>query len=876
MKNKYCERSALNNESDVEQKMLYPLLRDLGYNDTEIKTKDTIEAHFIGKGRARKKYAPDYIIGFQEKPILVLEAKSPEENVDQFKHEPQDYSMVLNRKYIGINPIHLCFISNGDVAYVLKVDEEQPILRIEFSDFVDSNPKFMELKRLISKQVLTGILQDGLKKSPFTFTFVTSDQATLLRAFRECHNHIWTTESLKPTDAFKEFTKIFYVKLNCDRELEKKISDEEILTPNDVPFSEQWLEAQREFHENPFNDVLFKHYRDELLKDAQRGKAKAFFKPNEQVELKHDTIIYVVRLLEHYNLHGIDEDISGRIFEVFLSATVRGRELGQFFTPRTVIRAMVDMADITVTNRKIPMIADACCGTGGFLIYLLNLLSKQIEQLKRSKGEKELLIEELKTKQLIGIDSALDLVNVARMNMYIHRDSGINIIHADSLNKMTGYKFSSDPSEQIQAKNALDNTKYDYVFTNPPFAKEYKKAKNYDKVILDQYEIAHKLAGGLFNTTRSNALFIERYEGMLKKGGFLFTVIDDTPLNGNGNVAKRIRKFIRDKFILVGIVSMPPNTFKLAETATKTSILILRKRLTPDEVQPQAFFALCTNIGHDNFGNPTPQLNQFPKVVEEFRKFMKGDTIQDQIYPNGLQIFTVPTKKLNKEINAYFHCLERQQILRNIEIAERNGKIIKMPIRKLPIVGELSKQEKESIRFKQVKYARIRDVTKSGVIEEFDEYEYIYPVPKGAYTMPQRQRRVRKNDLLIVRNPGSLGKICMVKEDFDGEFVTDGFLVIRFPDNFIEGLDSEECALLFCALFRTRTVLKQMWYSQREAVQPDNKVETLKERVIIPVPTDPSIQQRFIQWAKEYEKLNEKIAQKHQNLEVIWDDFFKI
>lgn len=867
MKNKYCKRSALNNESDVEQKMLYPLTRELGYTDTEIKTKDMIQAHLIGKGAERKKYSPDYVIEFQEKPILVLEAKSPEENIELFKHEPQDYAVVLNRKYIGFNPIQLCVISNGDVTYVLRVDEEEPILRMDFFDLTDDNPKMTELKRLVSKPALTGTLQENIKKSPFIFPFVTPDQSALLRAFRECHNHIWTTESLKPTDAFKEFTKIVYVKLNCDRELENKINEEQKLDTNDVPFSVQWLESQRQYFENPFSQVLFHRYREELLRNAQLGKTKAFFKSNEEIELRYETILYVVKLLENYNLYGVDEDISGRVFEVFLSATVRGKGLGQFFTPRTAIRAMVDMADIVIENGEIPKIVDACCGTGGFLIYLLSQLGRQIEQSEMSDGEKELMIEELKTKLLIGIDSALDLVNVARMNMYIHKDSGINIIHADSLNKISGHKLSGENSEGEQAKRALDGTKFDYVFTNPPFAKEYKEDKNSDRDILEQYEITHKLTGGLFKTTRSNALFIERYEDVLKKGGFLFTVIDDTPLNGNGEAAKRIRKFIKDKFILVGVVSMPPNTFKLAETTTKTSILILRKRSTLDETQPPAFFALCDNIGHDNFGNPTPNLNQLPKVVEEFHRFMRGGTIQDQIYPEGLQIFIVPPEHLDKEINAYFHCVERRQILRIIDIAERNGKIIKMPIKKLPIVKELSKKEKESLRFRQVKYARIRDVTKSGVIEEFAEYEYIYPVPKGAYTMPQRQRRTRKNDLLVVRNPGSLGKICIVKNDFDEEFVTDGFLVIRFPDNFIEGLNSEECALLFSVLFRTKAVLKQMWYSQREAVQPDNKVETLKERVVIPIPRDPSIQQKLIQWAREHEKLNEEIAQKHQDLE---------
>ena len=114
------------------------------------------------------------------------------------------------------------------------------------------------------------------------------------------------------------------LKLRESQELEKKINNEEKLTINDVPFSEQWLEEQNNFHENPFNDVLFKKYREELLNNAQQGKTKAFFKPNEEVELKHDTILYVVRILQHYNLYGVDEDISGKVFEVFLNATVRG------------------------------------------------------------------------------------------------------------------------------------------------------------------------------------------------------------------------------------------------------------------------------------------------------------------------------------------------------------------------------------------------------------------------------------------------------------------------------------------------------------------------------------------------------------------------
>ena len=511
----------------------------------------------------------------------------------------------------------------------------------------------------------------------------------------------------------------------------------------------------------------------------------------------------------------------------------------------------------------------------GFLIKLLEDLSEKVKNLNVSEARKEILLNKIRKGKLIGVDSALDLVNVARMNMYIHKDGGSSMYHADSLDKKTGWKMSSISQEREEVKNIFLPNSYDYVFTNPPFAKQYKSSKKADKKILEDYEIAHKVPGGLFKTVKSNALFIERYWELLRPGGYLFTIIDDTPLNGNGDSAKRIRKFIREKFVIMGVISLPPNTFKLAETTTKTSILILKKKERENEPQGEAFYALCTNIGHDNFGNPTPQLNQLPEVVKWFKEFKKGRKIKSMIFKNGLQIFTVPPQELTKEINAYWLCPERKTIHQKLEILEKQGKIKQYWIKELPIVGELKKKEKEKLKFKHVKYVRIRDVTQIGIIEDYEIYEYLYPVPKGAYTMPQRQRQVKKGDLLVVRNPGSLGKIVIIPEDFDSEFVTDGFLVLRFEDNFIKGLTAEECALLFSALFRTEIVLKQMWYSQREAVQPDNKVETLKNRVVIPVPTDYAEMRNLIKWAKDFEDKKKEIYAKKDELKSLELSIFK-
>jgi type I site-specific restriction endonuclease len=129
MRNKYCNRAAVDNESDVEQKLIYPFLKDLGYSDIEIKTKNSIDGHFIGKGATRKKHFPDYIVYNGDKPLLIVEAQNPIERIEEFMHEPQDYSAVINRKYIGFNPVKYCLISNGEFTYLLNVDEEEPIIR---------------------------------------------------------------------------------------------------------------------------------------------------------------------------------------------------------------------------------------------------------------------------------------------------------------------------------------------------------------------------------------------------------------------------------------------------------------------------------------------------------------------------------------------------------------------------------------------------------------------------------------------------------------------------------------------------------------------------------------------------------------------------
>ena len=62
-------------------------------------------------------------------------------------------------------------------------------------------------------------------------------------------------------------------------------------------------------------------------------------------------------------MFGIDAGLNGRLFETFLNAIMRGRDLGQFFTPRSVVKMMTEIADLMVTREHQDKVIDGCCGT---------------------------------------------------------------------------------------------------------------------------------------------------------------------------------------------------------------------------------------------------------------------------------------------------------------------------------------------------------------------------------------------------------------------------------------------------------------------------------------------------------------------------------
>lgn len=147
----------INTESDVEQKVIMPLLmNEFGYNDEEIKTKDYLAPTDIDKGAGKKiGYYPDYLIYLGGIPIIVGEAKEPKTNAEQGHREARLYANEVNKLYSeNIYPIKYVFSCNGLELLWGPSDSEKDLKQISVSDLVPGSKEFEFVVSLLSRNTL--------------------------------------------------------------------------------------------------------------------------------------------------------------------------------------------------------------------------------------------------------------------------------------------------------------------------------------------------------------------------------------------------------------------------------------------------------------------------------------------------------------------------------------------------------------------------------------------------------------------------------------------------------------------------------------------------------------------------------------------------
>lgn len=788
MKNKFCTLNELGNEATVEARFMDRLLDDLGFISSEILLKTSLRELKVGKGSKSALYKPDYAILASGMPTLIVDAKATTETIYNFEQQCSSYCLEINKAY-DHNPVKYYLLSNGIKTALYKWDSQKAIVELDFEDFTNGNSKYQELMQVIGKKALAEIADEQISlvdNAIFKFEITTLDE--LSDVFQKMHQYIWAKEKKSPSAAFEELMKIVFVKIQKDREIHAKFGANPKPKYKDVIFSTHWINRQTE-NESPINDPLFKNLVKSLEEEIRNDKKKRVFDEGEQIKLNKDTIKWIVKELQHIDFISMEEDIHGRMFETFLEATVRGRDLGQFFTPRDIVDLMVNLAQIKVKKSGAPKILDACCGSGGFLI---SAMAKMIQDANSLAGitnkERDSLISSIKNQALFGIDAGSDpaIYRIARMNMYLHGDGGSHIYHADSLDKTLGPvgNESIEYNKQLMEVRELiigNGLKFDVILSNPPFSLKYSREDEEQGHILNQYEISiDKSEGTILKSLLSSVMFLERYKDLVSDDGKILAVIDDSVLSGPSYV--HVRNYIRKNFILLAVISLPGDAFRRASARVKTSILILRLR-KEDEIQSDVFMAtsvclglekrIARRIGIDVDTLSAQKDKEVQTIIEAYENYLDGESGS----------YVVPASRIVDRMDVKFCLADGGRKTSYWESKKltvcRAGDVLRLATgRKIYVT------DTDAYQFLRVNYDG--EVIDGDIIEGAEcSYSALY--------------ELKSWDILMSNMGVGRGAVGIVPPFHAGKFVSNEYTILQ--------AESEEEAVYYCNLLRTKEIL---------------------------------------------------------------------
>lgn len=794
MKNLFCKKSDLKNEATVESFFIDRLIHYLGYEDHDIGLKESISEFAVGKGSKKTLYRPDYILKTSGIPTIVIDAKSPKTNIDAWELQCSSYCLEINKDF-DYNPVEYYVLSNGYKTALYKWDKKKPLISLDFEDFNDSSNSFKELSEYIcrkSTRKLSEKLKEELEAKYFNFTKFSLDE--LSSKFRKLHQEIWQSEKKGPSAAFHELIKIFFVKIRKDKEIHEKLGVNPRPKYKDVSFSLNWIASQTE-SKNPVNDILFKNLLTDLERDILSGKKKRFFEKNDKINLSSGTLTKVVKEIEYIDLYGMEEDIHGRMFEAFLDATIRGKDIGQFFTPRDIVDLMVGIGDPKVKKDHVDKVLDACCGSGGFLITALSNMLSQASAFKGfTSSEKKELDVRIKTKSVYGIDAGSDpaMYKIARMNMYLHGDGGSNIYYADSLDKGIGRIGieSLEVDKQIEELRSLlleKGMKFDLILSNPPFSLQYTRGNKEQEHVLNQYSLSRDRTGGkIINKLISSVMFIERYKDLISEKGRIVAVIDDSVLSGSSYA--HVRGYIRDNFIIDGIISLPGDAFKRASARVKTSVIILKKKKKGDN-QSDIFMASSIYLGLEDKTAKRVGINvatlsikkieEKEQIINAYKSYLRGEESS----------YVIPFENCSDRLDVK-HCINDK--------GRKTGHWIKQgyDVKKLGDILRLVTNR--AIKVEADHQYPLLVVNYEGEVGSGE-------ILDGAESSYSKLFLVNEWDILISNMGFGRGAISVVPPYHSNKYVSSEYTILQSP--------SKECAVFYWNLLRTKEILGDVFSS---------------------------------------------------------------
>ena len=373
-------------------------------------------------------------------------------------------------------------------------------------------------------------------------------------------------DGLSYQDYLEQLTFLLFLKMADER---SKLLDKE----QSIPKGFRWDDLANSKMEGT---KLEAHYRETLKKLGEQGGMLGLIFRKSQNKIQDPAKLrkLVVDLIGNESWLEMTADVKGDAYEGLLERNAQDTKsgAGQYFTPRSLIDAIVDC----IRPRPGEVIADPACGTGGFLLAANHFLATEY---KLDKDQKLFL----KLEALRGIELVDGVARLCAMNLFLHG------VGPDDDKKAPPVKGGED-----SLRNEPSST-VDVVLTNPPFGKKSSITVVSEEGETDKESITYNRPDFWTTTSNKQLNFLQHVKSMLKIHGRAAVVVPDNVLF-EGGAGEKIRRKLLQECDVHTILRLPTGIFYAQ--GVKANVLFFERK--PGAKEPWTkkvwYYDLRTNM----------------------------------------------------------------------------------------------------------------------------------------------------------------------------------------------------------------------------------------------------------------------------------------
>jgi len=363
----------------------------------------------------------------------------------------------------------------------------------------------------------------------------------------------------------------------------------------------------------------------------------------------------IIQMINSENWAILGVDVKGAIYEGLLEKNAEDLKsgAGQYFTPRVLIKAMVEC----IKPEPIKTIADPACGTGGFFLaaydYISNPNNYQLNQEQK---------EFLKFNTFRGWELVSTTYRLCLMNLFLHNIGDMN---------------SEPPITRNDALIADPGERFDYILTNPPFGKKSSMTFTNEEGRQEKEDLVYNRQDFWTTTSNKQLNFVQHVRTLLKSDGKAAVVIPDNVLF-EGGAGETVRKKMLETTDLHTILRLPTGIFY--KPGVKANVIFFDNH--PASKNPWTkevwIYDLRTNIHFTLKENKMefedlkdfiecyhPENRHLREETERFKKFTYNEIISRD--KTSLDIFWLKDKSLTDLDNLPDPDVLVQDIIENLE-----------------------------------------------------------------------------------------------------------------------------------------------------------------------------------------------------------------